>query len=60
VTVYDYGKTPEWASFDEIKKHAAKTWANSPKRFDPISPELREKIKSTIARQMDRNAKSGL
>jgi hypothetical protein len=60
VTVYDHGKTREWVTFDEVKKHASKTWANSPKKFDPISAELKDKIKLTISAQMNRNAKSGL
>ena len=60
VTVYDHGKIPEWEPFDAVKLHAASSWTRSPKKFDPISNELKEKIKSTIASQIIRNVDSGL
>ena len=57
-TVYDHGKTPDWETFDTVRQRAAFAWSKSPKNFDPISDELRDKIKATISAQMIRNIES--
>lgn len=38
-----------WSKFDELKKRVQTEWEALPKVFDPVSQELRDKIKCVIA-----------
>ncbi|KAI9335174.1 nicotinate phosphoribosyltransferase family-domain-containing protein [Zopfochytrium polystomum] len=58
VVVYDalsvvQGKPviPEWTLFSELKTNLEKEWAAAVPRHNPISPELKDKIEATRARQ---------
>ncbi|KAI7829479.1 nicotinate phosphoribosyltransferase family-domain-containing protein [Gamsiella multidivaricata] len=43
------GSLHAWPVFSELKGRVQKEWENLPKVFDPISKELREKIKVVLA-----------
>jgi hypothetical protein len=43
-TVYDNGKVFGWDDFTSVRARLAKQWSQSPLKFDPISPSLKEKI----------------
>lgn len=50
--VYDKKPIPNvWDDFDTVKKRVQEQWTKSPKLYDPISEELKEKIKGWVANQ---------
>lgn len=55
--VYDCGPvtTRIWDSFDEIRSRMRHQWTSFPKKFNPASPELLDKISKCRIEQETRN-----
>jgi len=50
--VYDHKPIPGvWEDFDTIRKRAQEQWNHAPKLYDPVSKELKDKIKIWIETQ---------
>jgi len=50
--VYDSGPVSvKWEDFDSIRARVAREWKASPKKHDPISPELKERVSNWITNQ---------
>lgn len=48
--VYDHGKPlgPIWDDFDSIRKRIATGWRLCPRQYDPISPQLHNKMQAWV------------
>jgi nicotinic acid phosphoribosyltransferase len=48
--VWDHGPVPghKWDDFDTLRKNVSENWKQVPKTYDPVAPELRQKIAKWI------------